>query len=147
MLVSTSNWLFAFRRCSRKRAKIRANHASRVHGIGSASRQKRLGTRAETKEESRKRPFEQPSPYSHRLEHLVVVGLSAADAWINAADCDPTKTHCERVPPRRDAASSNESRCFSSVDSNRACRTNPAALSSWRHLGLLRERGETTCAF
>jgi hypothetical protein len=77
--------------------------------------------------ESRVRSFERRAPArSSRAPRCH--RIARADAWIQSAVCDPTKTHRERVPPRRGDAASNGSRCFSSEDSLRACGTNPAAL-------------------
>lgn len=78
--------------------------------------------------------------------------VARAEAWIRSAVCDPTKTHCERVPPRRDAASSNEPRCFPSVGlESRVQDDSRGSLEFGDDLGLLRlalrERGETTQPF
>lgn len=51
------------------------------------------------------------------------------------------------LAPRRDDASSNGSRCFSSEDSNRACGMNSAALSSGARRRLSRGCDEFACAF
>jgi hypothetical protein len=126
LVLATQHPAFAVRSMVSHRGK--ANHASRMR-LRTVSRQKIAPGPRRVRDEDL-RPFERRAPTRFVSSTSLSSTVRGQSAWIRpAADLRP-ETHCVHVPPRRGDASSNGSRCFLSSDSDRACGTNPAALTS-----------------